>query len=348
MQAPPITKRLLSWHKQHGRSDLPWQARSDAYGIWLSEIMLQQTQVATVIPYYLRFLERFPSVKDLACAEIDEVLHLWTGLGYYARARNLHKAAQMVAGEFNGEFPTNLDDMLRLPGVGKSTAGAILAFSEQQRHAILDGNVKRVLSRYYGVAGWYGVKSVEKQLWQLAELNTPTENVATYTQAIMDFGATHCSRSKPACDACVLAADCIALKTDRVAQLPEGKPKKAKPKKQTAMVFMVNDQQEVLLVRNPPSGIWGGLWCPPQLSVVEFDPAQYIKVFEHTAEVERIANKHRHVFTHFELDITPIVARYKATESRVSEQPNQVWYNVQDPPALGMAAPVKKLLATLF
>jgi len=339
---PPITiinKQLLKWHAQHGRHDLPWQNTRDAYRIWVSEIMLQQTQVATVIPYYQRFMAEFPDVTALANAKPDQVLHLWTGLGYYARARNLHKTAQLVANDFAGKFPTTFDEMLALPGIGRSTAGAILAFSQHQRHAILDGNVKRVLARYYAVEGWYGKKDVAKQLWELADANTPNKDVHIYTQAIMDFGATLCSRSKPNCTSCPLQSGCKAFAQDRVKELPHGKPKTNKPTKQTYMLLIKNEQDEFLLQQNPPSGIWGGLWCPPQVSKID-DETQ---INELTIETLQTLPMLKHTFSHFHLEITPVLARIKHAQDVVAET-HSIWYKSQSDTALGLAAPVKKLL----
>lgn len=335
-----ITDTLLTWHKSHGRHDLPWQNTSDAYRIWLSEVMLQQTQVATVIDYYQRFLAQCPTITDLAQTEIDEVLHLWTGLGYYARARNLHKTAQIVATKHHGEFPTDFEEVLALPGIGRSTAGAILAFSQNQRHAILDGNVKRVLARFYEVEGWYGKKAVEKQLWELANKNTPTKEVATYTQAIMDFGATVCKRSKPLCEPCPLQTNCAAFRNNRVNELPHGKPKTIKPIKQTTMLLIQNDKGEILLQRRPPAGIWGGLWCPPETSSSD----EPLLIENSTIKIEHLLPIFRHTFSHYHLDITPALARLDKPSDKVAESQERVWYNLNSPQRLGLAAPVKKIL----
>lgn len=336
-----ITNTLLDWHQDHGRHHLPWQNTRDAYRIWLSEIMLQQTQVSTVIPYFERFVTRFPTVTDLAHAEQDEVLHLWTGLGYYARARNLHAAAKIVAEEHKGQFPTTFDEMVALPGIGRSTAGAILAFSTHQRFAILDGNVKRVLARFYEVEGWYGVKAVENKLWELAELNTPQDDVHIYTQAIMDFGATLCTRSKPNCTICPLSSDCMALQTDRVAELPHGKPKQSKPTKQTVMLLIKNADDAFLLSQNPPSGIWGGLWCPPQVESVQDD----YQVDGISVTALQTLPELKHVFSHFTLHITPVLCRPDQTVINVADS-GAVWYKPHSDQTLGLAAPVKKLLET--
>jgi len=341
-----ISDTLLDWHKKHGRHDLPWQKTNDAYRIWVSEIMLQQTQVATVIPYYQRFMQSFPSVTDLANADNDDVMHHWTGLGYYARARNLHKAAKVISEQYKGQFPTTFDEVIALPGIGRSTAGAILAFSTQQRHAILDGNVKRVLARFYEVEGWYGKKEVEKTLWALAETNTPQQNVHVYTQAIMDFGATLCSRSKPNCEQCPLQLDCSAFNNDRVKELPHGKPKTTKPTKHTYMLLVKNAQDEFLLQQNPPSGIWGGLWCPAQVKKLEANHT----VGNLNVETLETLPIFKHTFSHYHLEITPVLCRVNS-ETQVVAETNQVWYKSQSNKGtgattqkIGLAAPVKKLM----
>ena len=337
-----ISNRVLKWYAKHGRHDLPWQNTKDAYRIWVSEIMLQQTQVTTVIPYYRRFMERFPTIAELAQAPTDDVLHLWTGLGYYARARNLHKSAQIIHKQYNNRFPTCFDEVIGLPGIGRSTAGAILAFSSQQHFAILDGNVKRVLARFYEIEGWYGVKAVENKLWKLAEANTPKDGVDKYTQAIMDLGATLCTRSKPNCSACPLQDDCLAHKNDRTGELPHGKPKKTKPVKSTYMLLVKNQQDEFLLQQNPPSGIWGGLWCPPQLQSLE-QQTNY--------QVIKELPVMRHTFSHYHLDITPVLCRPHGPSHENAEFVAEsstllpsLWYKSGSETALGLAAPVKKLL----
>lgn len=332
-----ITKDLLDWYKKHGRHDLPWQNTQDAYRIWVSEIMLQQTQVATVIPYFERFMAAFPDVASLAKAPTDQVLHHWTGLGYYARARNLHKAAQRVCEQHQGQFPDTLEEMMALPGIGRSTAGAILAFSRNQHHAILDGNVKRVLARVYEVEGWYGVKAVENQLWELAEANTPKQQVAEYTQAIMDLGATLCSRNQPQCADCPIQSHCDAYKNQRTLELPHRKPKKEKPTKHIYMLMIRNERGEVLLKQNPPSGIWGGLWCPPQVKNLD-----EIAQLPYSVKVQNQRAQFRHTFSHYHLEITPVDCQLIKSE-HVAEN-TDVWYNPNANQALGLAAPVKKLL----
>src|SRR5579871_1095047 len=266
---------LVAWHEERGRHDLPWQQDKTPYRVWVSEIMLQQTQVTTVIPYYQRFMERFPTVEKLAAAPIDDVLHLWTGLGYYARARNMHRAACRIRDEFGGEFPKTFDEVASLPGIGRSTAGAILAISRGERFPIMDGNVKRVLSRYFGVVGSTAEKSVVDKLWQLSDACTPEVHVDVYTQAIMDMGATVCTRSRPLCAYCPLSEGCFAKATGRQSELPT--PRAAKSARRTRSVFMLvamRDDGSVLLERRPESGIWGGLWCLP-----EFDSASAASVY---------------------------------------------------------------------
>ena len=336
-----VSPLIVEWHKKHGRHDLPWQNTQDAYRIWVSEIMLQQTQVATVIPYYQRFMSSFPTVQDLAAADNDDVMHHWTGLGYYARARNLHKAAKQIVEQHSGQFPKVFDDVLALPGIGRSTAGAILAFSDKQHYAILDGNVKRVLARFYEIEGWYGKKAVENQLWELAQTNTPEQEVDVYTQAIMDFGATLCTRSRPNCAECPLQSNCGAYASQRTAELPHGKPKVAKPTKQTYMLIIQNDQGDVLLQQNPPAGIWGGLWCPPQTE-------QLSESMSHAnlrLGVKKTLPMLKHTFSHFHLEITPVLCSYSKMQSVADD--SSLWYKLDASQAIGLAAPVKKLLLML-
>jgi A/G-specific adenine glycosylase len=261
---PPFAEQLLEWFDAHGRKDLPWQRNPTPYRVWVSEIMLQQTQVTTVIAYYERFMERFPDIAALAGAPLDVVLHLWSGLGYYARARNLHRAAIEIVSRHNGVFPEVLADVESLPGIGRSTAGAILSLSLGQRHPILDGNVKRVLTRWAGIEGFPGTRQVELKLWELAERLTPDERSAAYTQAIMDLGATVCVRSRPLCTACPVARECLARAQGSQERLPGPRPRKARKQKAAHVVIAVESGGAVLLERRPPSGIWGGLWSFPQ------------------------------------------------------------------------------------
>jgi A/G-specific adenine glycosylase len=338
---------LLDWHDAHGRHDLPWQQDINPYRVWVSEIMLQQTQVATVIPYYERFMQQFPGVLELANAELDTVLHLWTGLGYYARARNLHRAAQIIRDEHAGVFPHELEQVMALPGIGRSTAAAILAITGNQHHAILDGNVKRVLSRFYAIAGWPGQREVEKQLWQQAEQLTPRTRTAQYTQAIMDLGATLCTRSKPRCTDCPVAESCQACLTDSVALYPGKKPRKVLPERKTIMLLLSNEHNEIILQQRPPTGLWGGLWGLPEAdcalrkdSLKKWCREQLQFVMQDMQAWPGL----RHTFSHFHLDIIPVHIRGEFTDSSIMDSANTVWYNTRHPDALGLAAPVKKLL----
>ncbi|MEJ2127927.1 MAG: A/G-specific adenine glycosylase [Woeseiaceae bacterium] len=336
--------RILDWFDEHGRKDLPWQV-ADPYCVWISEIMLQQTQVQTVIPYYQRFMRSFPTVASLADAQLDSVLDHWSGLGYYARARNLHKAAQMIRDDFGGEFPRSFDDVCGLPGVGRSTAGAILSLAFEERHPILDGNVKRVLARHRAIAGWPGKTAVANELWNVAGANTPTRRVGAYTQAIMDLGATVCTRSKPACGRCPVNEDCEALASRSIEQYPGRKPKKDKPLKTTTMVLAVQDRA-VYLERRPPAGIWGGLWSLPELNGSSLEEWCIDRFAASGTAAESWATL-RHSFSHYDLDIEPIMVRIGAGSSRVADNGDATWYSLDASPPGGIAAPVQKLINTL-
>jgi len=348
-RARGIAPRLLAWHAKAGRHDLPWQKdlrkEGSAYRVWVSEIMLQQTQVSTVIPYFERFLQRFPDVMSLANAPPDEVLHLWTGLGYYARARNLHRAAQAIRDEHAGVFPTDLDAVMALPGIGRSTAGAILAISTGQRHSILDGNVKRVLSRYYAIDGAPDENATLDELWRLADANTPVENVAVYTQAIMDLGATLCTRARPRCDDCPIASDCRARLQGRQGELPAAKKRRAVRKQKRAVMLVARRDQEVLLVQRPPSGIWGGLWCLPEFE--HRDAAEEYAARLSDAKLARAPLPDiAHSFTHFDLVITPLVAKCRG--DACVRDGTTLWYDLTRPARVGLPAPIKTLLGTLL
>ena len=340
-------KRLLKWFDEHGRHDLPWQTDRTAYRVWISEIMLQQTQVNTVIPYFERFMERFPSVEELAEAQTDQVLHLWTGLGYYARARNLHKAAKAIVQAHGGTFPDTVEGLMELDGIGQSTAGAIAAISMGARAPILDGNVKRVLARYHCIAGWPEQSSVKKQLWEIAESLTPHERVDDYTQAIMDLGATVCTRSKPSCQDCPLQLDCRSYQQDRVAEFPGKKAKKTLPVKSVAMFILQNSAGDVLLEKRPATGIWGSLYSLPESPEPSCAPklAGATIASEATDGGEQL-EKIRHSFSHYHLDITPV--RIQATKlDEIAETDRWLWYPLDHSLEVGLAAPVKKLLSKL-
>ncbi|MBS8270770.1 adenine DNA glycosylase [Halomonas litopenaei] len=339
-----FSRRLLDWFDVHGRHDLPWQHDRTAYRVWVSEIMLQQTQVATVIPYFERFMQRFPDVKALAEASQDEVLHLWTGLGYYARGRNLHKAARVVVEQHAGEFPTDsLDAMAALPGIGRSTAGAIIAQSTGRRAVILDGNVKRVLTRLHALEGWPGRPAVERELWHLAEHYTPEQRVVDFTQGMMDLGATLCRRGQPDCERCPFADVCVARARGEQKRFPESKPKKAIPLRHTRMLVLSDEAGRILLEQRPSQGLWGGLWGLPQFdSDAEIDA--WLDTHAPGAERDEPWSNFVHVFSHFRLEITPVPARGGRVDG-VAE--GRLWYDPQAPESVGLAAPVKKLLASL-
>jgi len=337
--------RLLAWFDDNGRKDLPWQQNVTAYRVWVSEIMLQQTQVVSVIPYFNRFINRFADINALATAKQDEVLSLWSGLGYYARARNLHKAAQQISDEHGGLFPESLDEVIALPGIGRSTAGAILSLANGQRHTILDGNVKRVLARHEAVAGWPGKTQVAADLWDVADRYTPEKRTAQYTQAIMDLGATLCTRSLPACDRCPVSGDCEALRTDTVDQYPGQKRKVAKPLKTTTMI-LVSVSGQVYLERRPESGIWGGLWSLPELGERSIE-GWCDTTFGAAAKEVLSWDVLRHSFSHYDLDIQPIVVRIESHAGKVADAGATTWYSLDDEPPGGFAAPVKKLINQL-
>ncbi|MDJ0834304.1 MAG: A/G-specific adenine glycosylase [Gammaproteobacteria bacterium] len=346
---PLIAPLLLPWFDQYGRKHLPWQQQVSGYRVWLSEIMLQQTQVTTVIPYFQRFIESFPTVNDLANAELDQVLQHWAGLGYYARARNLHKAAQRVRDQHEGEFPTTLEHLIDLPGVGRSTAGAIMSLAYQQPAAILDGNVKRVLARVYQVDGWPGQTQTLNRLWQIAEQQTPRRRSAAYNQAMMDLGATLCSRSKPDCAACPLQQMCQSYRDGTQADFPYSKPKQARPQRHTWMLLH-HDDASILLQRRPAQGIWGGLWSLPEITSLEQLPDWQQNQFGRSQPSQRIVeNELKHVFTHFELSIS--LAEVVVDADFIRNSPLQVaegdglrWVKLQELPALGMPAAVTRLL----
>ena len=346
---PTLSERLLDWYRDHGRKDLPWQHPAEPYPVWVSEIMLQQTQVQSVIPYFETFMARFPDVHALAAAPVDEVLHVWSGLGYYARARNLHKAAGVVVAEHGGELPRDLDALMALPGVGRSTAAAILALSFGDRHAILDGNVKRVLCRYHAIEGWPGASGVARRLWSIAEAHAPQTDVAAYTQAFMDLGATVCTRSQPDCEACPLNGDCLALAEGRVAELPQRKPRKPSPLRETVFVIVCDPAGRVLLERRPPTGVWGGLWsfpeCEPGTDVGMWCLEHLGIAVKPVKELEPL----RHTFSHFRLDIRPTLVRVEGRGATgvVKDEDQRQWYALDGPERVGLAAPVTRLLASL-
>jgi len=338
-----IAPALLEWAAQHGRHHLPWQTEPSPYRVWISEVMLQQTQVATVLPYYQRFMARFPNVAALAAAPLDEVLHAWSGLGYYARARNLHRAAQIVTQLHDGRVPTDFHDLKALPGIGRSTAGAILALSCSQRHPILDGNARRVLARVFGVEGDPIGSETQARLWALAEACTPHEHIAEYTQAIMDLGASVCARSRPDCDACPLSHCCVAQHEGRQHELPSPRVRHVRPQRSACALVVLDHHGAVLLEQRPAGGLWGGLWSFPMFDT-EAEAMQWLAVALPAGSVEpRSLSPQQHAFTHFDLAlrlvVTPIGAQAKSTEH------GYAWYDPNNPPLLGISKAVLRFLS---
>lgn len=337
--AGEFAERVLAWYDRHGRHDLPWQRPATPYRVWISEIMLQQTRVETVRPYFERFMARFPDVGILAAAEVDEVLEFWAGLGYYARARNLHRAARQMAAEHGGAVPADFDALVDLPGIGRSTAGAILSLGSDQRHAILDGNVKRVLARHIGMREWPGTTPAQRRLWGEAEARTPESRVAAYNQAMMDLGATLCLR-RPLCSACPVSSDCRARLDGSTDAVPAPRPKRAVPRRETvALVLQRPSDGAILLERRPPAGIWGGLWSLP-----EFEDEQRLgewlaaRLGEVNAEALAAVE---HAFTHFRLRIHPrrVVADLPPA---IADAGAHGWYSGNSAPG-GLPAPIRRI-----
>lgn len=344
MQAQPFAQAVLNWYQQFGRKTLPWQIEKTPYHVWLSEVMLQQTQVATVIPYFQRFIEKFPTISDLAAAPTDEVLHLWTGLGYYARARNLHKAAKKVANSHQGIFPTDFETVNALPGIGRSTAGAVLSLSQNQHYPILDGNVKRVLARCYAIEGWPGKKDVENRLWEISTEVTPAKGVAQFNQAMMDLGALVCTRSRPKCELCPLNMGCIAYANQSWASYPGKKPKQQIPVR-NAWFLLLKNNDKVWLEQRPDAGLWGGLYCFPQFSDIE-SMELWLEARGMSARNLEQQIAFRHTFSHFHLDIVPMLLDPLPATSCMDEGPG-LWYNLSQPQSVGLATPVERLLHQL-
>ena len=354
--APPIARlqtspprsfatHLVAWQRTHGRHDLPWQGTRDPYRIWLSEIMLQQTQVTTVVPYYDRFLAAFPDVRALAAAPLDRVLEHWSGLGYYRRAHHLHAAAKVIVAQLDGAFPRDAPALAALPGIGRSTAAAIAVFAFGARAAILDGNVKRVLARHRGIEGYSGTPQVEARLWSIAESLLPQRDIEAYTQALMDLGATVCTRAAPRCGECPVARDCIARKEDRITELPSPRPRKALPHR-AVRVLIIEHAGEILLEKRPAVGIWAGLWSLPEVDVAT-DVARHCKArFSANVLVGDELDPIEHGFTHFRLTIQPQRVAVRTWPSGV-EAPGLLWLTRDDALAAALPAPIRKLLASL-
>jgi len=337
---PDFASRLVAWQRDYGRHDLPWQGGDDPYPVWLSEIMLQQTQVETVVPYFRRFLTCFPDLRALAAADEEAVLSLWSGLGYYSRARNLHAAARRIALAHGGRFPEDVEAIRALPGVGRSTAAAIAAFAFGHRCAILDGNVKRVLSRIFAVDGWPGEKAVENRLWRLAESLLPEDDIRAYTQGIMDLGATVCTRASPRCGACPFEDDCLANRQGRQRELPGPRPRKALPEKAAGMLVLLR-AREVLLEKRPSSGIWGGLWSLPECAETD-DPLTAARRLGLEADAAEALPAISHSFTHFRLFIRPWALRVRSLPT--VDEPGRLWLPLDDLEGAALPAPVRRIL----
>ncbi len=342
-----FARKLIDWHAVHGRHDLPWQLDPTPYGIWVAEVMLQQTQVTTVAPYYERFMQRFPTLEALAAAPLDEVLALWAGLGYYARGRNLHRSARIVIERWAGTLPDSLDGLLSLPGIGRSTAGAILAQAYGQRAAILDGNVKRVLARYHAVEGWPGEAAVERTLWAHAERHTPGEQIGAYTQAIMDLGATVCTRRQPKCAVCPVVPGCAARRAGIEARLPAPRPKAARQRRTATVLVVIDPAGSVLLERRPEQGVWGGLYSFPELPDGE-DVEQwcYRKLGAHVSSVEA-CDPVLHPLTHFDLVLAPLQIRLACSPKMVGDGRDRLWHDPATAQTVGVAVPIAAALRRL-
>lgn len=338
---------LLDWFDLHGRKDLPWQQSRNAYRVWLSEVMLQQTQVRTVIAYFERFASALPTLSDLAAASEDKVLAFWSGLGYYSRARNLHRTAQICVEQHHGDLPRTIDALSALPGIGRSTAAAILAQTFGERHAILDGNVRRVLARWHGVHGWPGATATQRELWQFAEAHTPHQRVADYTQAIMDLGATLCTRSRPHCMRCPIAAGCIALRDGLTNLLPEAKPKRGIPTRATTMLIVRDSTGRVLLERRPPTGVWARLWSLPEVADAAISTTRLCERYGVRATSQTALPAFVHTFSHYHLRITPQVFAGSLDATRIADDPDHCWYSRVELSTIGLPAPVRKLLESM-
>jgi A/G-specific adenine glycosylase len=342
-----FSRKLLAWYQQHGRHELPWQKRPTPYRVWISEIMLQQTQVTTVIPYFQRFVRSFPNLKSLALADADQVLAHWSGLGYYARARNIHKTAKIIYHHCHGRFPRELDALIKLPGIGKSTAGAIASFAMNQPTAILDGNVKRVITRYYAIEGWPGKTEVNRQLWQTVEKVTPKKNTQAYNQAIMDLGSIICTRTKPQCPACPISSGCQAYLQQRTADFPYRKKAKARPTKPVYALLLRRDDGAFLLEKRPPVGIWGGLWAFPECAIDDSieDHCQHHYALQILSNTPWDVISHQ--FSHFQLEIHPLLLNVHSKKRQVMDSDRYIWYKLSDSTPGGIPTPVRKLFNKL-
>jgi A/G-specific adenine glycosylase len=344
-----FSERIIRWQREFGRHDLPWQGTRDAYRIWLSEVMLQQTQVATVEPYYRRFIERFPRLETLAAAEVGEVLSFWSGLGYYSRARNLHLCARTIVAEHDGRFPRSAEELARLPGIGRSTAAAVAALAFGEQAAILDGNVKRVLARHFGISGYPGAAPVARNLWAAAEAQLPVTDVAAYTQGLMDLGATVCTRSQPECSRCPVHGSCIARRDDRTAELPAARPARARPLRSATLALIADASGAVLLERRAMQGIWGGLLSPPEFAADVSDAALLLEVGRRFALNARVVGRLesvRHEFSHFCFEMRPCLLTTTGAVA-ASDSAGCEWLSVDQIGAAALPAPIRRLLRDL-
>ncbi|MEO7063466.1 MAG: A/G-specific adenine glycosylase [Dokdonella sp.] len=346
-QSDAFASALLAWFDQHGRKDLPWQHARNAYRVWLSEVMLQQTQVRTVMGYFDRFVVALPTLADLAAAPEDQVLALWSGLGYYSRARNLQRAAKICIEQHRGDLPREMDALSALPGIGRSTAAAILAQAFGARHAILDGNVRRVLARWHGVRGWPGMPAAQRTLWQFADAHTPHQRVADYTQAIMDLGATLCTRTRPQCTRCPVADGCIALRDGLTGVLPEAKPKRDMPTRATTMLIVRDAGGRVLLERRPPTGVWARLWSLPEVEDAASANIRLCERYAVHATGQSALQSFVHTFSHYHLHVTPHLFTGTPDTTQVADAPDYAWYAIADLSTIGLPAPVRKLLESM-
>lgn len=343
LQRPALSKKLISWQMQYGRHHLPWQQDPSPYRVWISEIMLQQTQVETVKAYYIRFMQRFPTVFDLAKAQTESVLQLWSGLGYYARARHLHQTAQIIVEAHQGKFPEDLAALIQLPGIGGSTAGAILSLSMQQSAAILDGNVRRVLARIYAIKVWPAAPQIAKQMWEIARHHTPSQQAHIYNQALMDLGAMICTPKAPQCPLCPLRNQCLAYQQDLQTAIPVSKPKKELPQKHGFMLVLYDEKNNaILLEKRKAPGIWGGLWCFPECPKPGKSFNDYLPK---DAQLLSIEAPMKHTFTHYRWHITPIIVKSKRAQIPKISGEHQ-WYALNHSTPLALAAAVKRLLAS--
>jgi A/G-specific adenine glycosylase len=343
---PKFAQKMIRWHKNHGRHDLPWQKNMTPYRIWISEIMLQQTQVATVIPYFQRFISTFPSITHVANAPLNDVIKLWAGLGYYSRAKHLHQTAKCIESDYKGKFPNTLDELIKLPGIGRSTAGAILAFAFNQRAAILDGNVKRIFIRLHGLKMTMQSHGTQKILWELAEHYLPRKNIQSYIQSLMDLGATLCLRKKPRCDACPLIKHCTAYQNQDTHRLPLPTRRKKLPTKEVFFLILKNEQSKILLEKRPPVGIWSHLWSFPEIKKLS-DLQMHLKEFGLKKLSQTALPTFKHTFSHFHLNITPLIIQTTPIESLISDTKQIIWIFPKQFSDYGLPKPTNDLLKSL-